>query len=208
MIEVAVDPVGIGDETIAHAEGALGRFDQAVDVLETLGLRDAQAIEQREDHQRRQALRRRRRIVERAGCDRDAERLGDPGLEFFQIGARHRAADAFQIGGDLAADIAAVEILKPGLCELVERGGEGGLLEPGARLRRFAVDQEGLPEANRVLHLRQFFRRQPRLAARHDVAFARVLDRGHQQHVERQFAAIAPWQLRAPASRPPPRPAR
>ena len=32
------DAVRIGDDAVAHAEGALGRFDQAVDVLEALGL--------------------------------------------------------------------------------------------------------------------------------------------------------------------------
>ena len=92
-------------------------------------LRHAQAVEQRQDHQRGQPLRRRRRIVERAGADRDAERLGDARVVFLEIGARHRAADALQIGGDLAADIAAIEIVEPGIGEMFERGGEGGLLE-------------------------------------------------------------------------------
>ena len=114
------DLVRIGDGAVAHAKGALGGFDQAVDVLEALGLADAQAIEQRQDHQRGQPLRRRRRIVKRAGLDRDAERLGDRGLEFFQIGASHRAADARQIGGNLAADVTAIEILEPGLGEMIK----------------------------------------------------------------------------------------
>ena len=43
------------------AERALGRLDQAVDVIEAFGLRHAQALEQREDHQRGEALGRRRR---------------------------------------------------------------------------------------------------------------------------------------------------
>ena len=47
-------------------------------------------------------------------------------VKLLQIGARHRAADALQIGGDLAADIAAIEIVEPGGAELFERGGEGG----------------------------------------------------------------------------------
>ena len=31
--------VRIGDDAVAHAEGALGRFDEAVHVLEAFGLR-------------------------------------------------------------------------------------------------------------------------------------------------------------------------
>ena len=85
-------------------------------------------------------MRRRWRIVERAGLDRDAERLGNLGSKFFQIGARHRAADTFEIGGDLAANIAAVEIVEPGLCEMVEGRGESGLFEARAHFRRLAVD--------------------------------------------------------------------
>ncbi len=54
-IEVAIDRmrqiIGIGDHSVADAEGPLGRFDQPVDVIETLTLRDAQALEQRENDQ-------------------------------------------------------------------------------------------------------------------------------------------------------------
>jgi len=43
--------VGIRDHALARGEGPLGCLDQAVNVIETLGLRDAQALEQREDDQ-------------------------------------------------------------------------------------------------------------------------------------------------------------
>ena len=86
--------------------------------------RDAQALEQREDDQRGQPLRRRRRVVERAGLRSHAERLGDLASIVLQIGARHRAADALEIGGDLAPDVAAIEIVEPGMGEMLERGGE------------------------------------------------------------------------------------
>ena len=33
-------PVGIGDDAVADAQRALGRLDQAVDMIEALGLRD------------------------------------------------------------------------------------------------------------------------------------------------------------------------
>ena len=117
--------------------------------------------------------------------NRHAERLGDPRLVFLQVGARHRAADAFQIGGDLAPDIAAIEIAEPGVAELLERRGEGALLELGARFRRFAVDQEGLQKARRGFQFGKFLDRQPRLAARDRIAFARVPDGGVKQHVQR-----------------------
>ena len=141
LIEIGGDPVGVGDDAVAHAEGALGRLDQAVDVLEAFGLRDAQAVEQRKDDQRGQALRRRRRVVERAGLrSRTLSGSATTGFVLLKIGARHRAADALQVGGDLAADIAAVEIVEPGLAEMVERVGEGALLElarrPPAACRR------------------------------------------------------------------------
>ena len=191
MGEIAVDLIRIGDKTVAHAEGALGGFDEAVNVIEAFGLADTQAIEQRQNHERCQALRRRRRVVERAGSDLDAERLGDPRLVFLQIGARHRAADALQVGGDLAADIAAIEIVEAGLGEMLERGGEGGLLELGSRLRRLAVNQERLQKARRGFELGVFFDREARLARRDDVALAGALDGGFKQHVQRQLGVRA-----------------
>ena len=53
-----------------------------------------------------------------------AERLGDGGPVVFEIGARDRAADPVEIGGDLAADIAAIEVVETGIGELIEGGGE------------------------------------------------------------------------------------
>ena len=38
LVEIAGDLVGVGDDAVAHAKGALGRLDQAVDVLEALRL--------------------------------------------------------------------------------------------------------------------------------------------------------------------------
>src|SRR6185312_8496656 len=171
-------------------EGALGRLDDAVHVLEAFGLRDAQPLEQAEDDERCQALRRRRRVVERAGLYAQRERLGDKGVEFFQVGACHRAADALEIGGDLAPDVAAVKVVQPGTGEMLERGGQRALLDARAHLRRLVVDQKGRVETGGLVHFRQFFARQPRLAAGDGVALARVLDRRRQQQVERQSAAL------------------
>ncbi len=131
-------------------------------------------------------LRRRRRVVERAGACRHAQRRLHHGAELLEVGARHRAADALEVGGELAPDIAAIEIVEPGVSELLERGGKRALLQLRAHLRHLAVDEEGLAKADGVFHFRQFLGGQARLAARHRVALARVLDRGREQHIERQ----------------------
>ena len=76
---------------------------------------------------------------------------------FLQVGARHRTADAFQIGGDLAADIAAIEIVEPGMGEMLERVGERGLLQAAPDFGRLAVDEKGLQKARRGFELGVFF---------------------------------------------------
>ena len=72
-------------------------------------------------------MRRRRRVVERAGPIVTLSGSATVASIVLEIGARHRAADALQIGGDLAADVAAIEIVEPGLGEVVEGRGEGRL---------------------------------------------------------------------------------
>src|SRR5262249_35950084 len=71
----------------------------------------------------------------------------------FEIGARHRAANAVEIASDLAADIAAVEIVEPGVGEMLERRGERCLLERRAYLGRLAVEQKRWREAGHVFEL-------------------------------------------------------
>ena len=106
----------------------------------------------------------------------------------FQIRAGDRRADALQIGSDLAADIAAIEIAEPGFGEMLQRGGEGGLLELGALLRCFAADQKRVEEAGRGFQFCIFVDGQPGLTARHRIALARVPDGGVEQHMQRQTA--------------------
>ncbi len=74
--------------------------------------------------------------------------------------------------------------------EMLKRRGKFGLLQTRANVRHLAVDQESFFETDRVVHLRQFFRRQPCLAARNHVTFARVLDGRPQHDIERQLAAL------------------
>ena len=159
-------------------------------VIEAFGLGDAQPLEQREDHQRGEALGRRRRVEHGAGLERDRQRLGERRAAALEIGARHRAADAFEIGGDLAPDIAAIEIVEPGMREMVEGGGKRGLLEGRAGVGRLAVHQERLREARHVLELGKLLGGEPGLAARDEIAFTGVADRGRQQFAERQARAM------------------
>ena len=70
QLKAAFTRLGIGDRAVAHAQRALCRLDQPVHVIETFRLLDAEPVEQREDDQRGEPLRRRRRVVERAGGDR------------------------------------------------------------------------------------------------------------------------------------------
>ncbi len=105
------------------------------------------------------------------------------GAIVFKIGARHRAADAFQIGGDLAADIAAIEIVEPGMAQMIERCANAVCLQGDAGVRRLAVGEEGLPRSRaRPCSSASFSAREPRLAAGDDIAVAGMADRGREQH--------------------------
>ena len=75
-----------------------------------------------------------------------------------QIVAGDGTADAFQIGGDLAADIAAIKIVEPGLRQMRERRGEGFLLEDGADRRRFAAGEERPAKPGTSFRLSKFSR--------------------------------------------------
>ena len=69
--------VRIGDGAVAHPQRALGRLDQAVDMIEAFRLGHAQARKQGQDHQRGDALGRGVGVVERACRQFDAQRLGE-----------------------------------------------------------------------------------------------------------------------------------
>ena len=44
--------LGVGDDAVAHAEGAFGRLHQSVHVVKAFALRHTQALEQTQNHQR------------------------------------------------------------------------------------------------------------------------------------------------------------
>ncbi len=121
---------------------------------------------------------------------RDRQRLGERGAAAGEVGTGDRAADAREVAGDLASDVAAVEIVEPGMGEMIQRRGQRRLPERLAGIGRLAVDQECRREAGRVLELGELFRREAGLTAADDVAAARVADRGGQQVGERQTPAV------------------
>jgi hypothetical protein len=59
-----------------------------MDLVETLCLARAEAIEQSKDHERHRALRRRVGIEQCAGSHFDAQRFSEPAAIALQIGAR------------------------------------------------------------------------------------------------------------------------
>ncbi len=122
VVEHAVERVReiirIGDDAVAHAQAALGRFDQAVDMIEAFRVTHVQPREQGQDHQRHDALGRRVGVVDSGRRQRDAQRFGQRRSIALQIGARDRAMDAFEIGGNLAPDVAAIKIVEPGLRQM------------------------------------------------------------------------------------------
>ena len=65
--------------------------------------------------------------------------LGEKGTAANKVLAGDRTADALEIGGDLAPDVAAVEIIEAGIGEMIERRGEGGLFERASGRRWLAV---------------------------------------------------------------------
>ena len=74
------------------------------------------------------------------------------------------------------AHVATIEVVESGMNELLERSGERALRELRARRWRFTVSQERCCKAGHVLQFGKVFLRQPCLAARDDIAFARVND--------------------------------
>jgi hypothetical protein len=140
---------GICHHPVADREGALDGLDQPVVVLRRLAVLHVQPFEHPEDQERGEALARRRQVVDGRVLQPDRQRLDDPGAIALQILARDRAADALQIGGDLAPDIATIEIGKARMGEPVERIGELEIAPRGAGFRQLTFDKEGLGEAGR-----------------------------------------------------------
>ena len=76
-----------------------------------------------------------------------------------EVGARHRAAEFLEIGGDGGSDVAAIEIGEAGMDEMLERVGELPLAQPRAGFGRLAVDEEMGREARNRLQFVEVARR-------------------------------------------------
>ena len=179
----------IGNDAVAHDEGALGGLNKPVDMREAFRLFDVEAIVERQNDEGGEPLRRQRRVVERAGGNLDAEWIGDFGGVAFKIGTRHRTADALKVGGNLVANIAAITVVEARIGKLVERRRQRTLLHQVAGLGRLAAGQELRGKTRRILEFDELLVRELFLAARDGEAFAGVLDRSGEQHIERQAAA-------------------
>ena len=210
-IEIALEHVRkmirIGHGAVARADCPLGRLDQAMNVIEAFGFGNAEAVEQRKDHQRGNALGRRVGVVDHAYRQIDAQRFGNPGLIARQVVPGDGAADAFKIGRDLTPDVAAIEIVEAGIGEMRQRPCELFLLQSGPGRRHFAVNQKRRGEARHRRQIVKVLPRQPLLASRHPVTVAGMAERIGQKHFERQRAAAA-FAACSASIQPPPRPAR
>ncbi len=181
----------IGADPVADGDGALHRFDEAVVMRGDLPRADAEPLVDAEDEEGGEPLRRRREIVE--GDRRQPQRqwLDGARAEGLQVAARDGAADPLQVGGDLAADIAAIEIVEPGSREMGERVGERRTLAHRAGRRRLAVDEKRLGEAGRPMQRFRLVRDPARFRDGHGTALAREAHRVGQEHGQRDLGAEA-----------------
>src|SRR6185312_1694681 len=101
---------------------------------------------------RRSWPRRRRGIVDGAGPRRNTERLIDDRPEAFQIASRDRAADAFEVGGNFAPDVATVEIVQPRARKVLERCGKRVLFEHRTDIGHFVLEEECFLESGCLGH--------------------------------------------------------
>src|SRR5688572_24349277 len=98
-----------------------------MNVVEGFRLVDPQALEQREDDQGCEPLRRRRRVVDSAAGERDLQRLAHDRAVAFEIAAGDRATGALEIGGDFAPDVATIEIVQALMRQMLQSRGKRGL---------------------------------------------------------------------------------
>jgi hypothetical protein len=68
---IAGHPRGVADLCVPHQEGQLRRLHEAMDMVEALAFGHPQAVEQRQDHQGGEPLRRGRKIEQFGVADLD-----------------------------------------------------------------------------------------------------------------------------------------
>ena len=132
----------VGDDPVPHEESLLGGLHESVEKGKALGLGACKSVEHTEDHEGRQSLGRRGRVVHGPTSQVNAERCGLDSLMGLEVCRRHRAADPRKLGGIGRAELAPIEILKSGGGESLQRRGKPRLDEERAGGRCRAMDQE------------------------------------------------------------------
>ncbi|OIQ82256.1 hypothetical protein GALL_359510 [mine drainage metagenome] len=186
---VAGHAARVGDHLVAHAEGALGGLDEAMQVRVAFALGHAEALVDAEDHQRCQALRRWGQVVGRAVAQAHGERGNRLRRIGREVGRAHRAADAFELGADPCREAAAIEAVEPALGQRPQRLGERRLAQDMAGRWRCAADEERLGEAWRILQAAELLPGQFGLAGGDDHAVAGMADGVAQQPLQGQRLA-------------------
>jgi hypothetical protein len=69
----------------------------------------------------------------------NGERFGQRGTTPLKVAARERAPHPIELRRDLTADIAAIEVVEPGMGEVIEHCRQRRLDERAARLRGFGA---------------------------------------------------------------------
>ena len=158
-------------------------------MIEGFAALDAEPVEEAEDDEGRDPLRRWRHVEEGDAVERKRQRRRLARLVPGEVGAGDRALEPFEVGGDLARDVAAVIVVEAGLGETVERVGEPRLTEDRVFLRRLAVDQKEIGEARHVLQLVEVLARHAGLRAGDRDAVSRPADRVGEKIAPRQAPA-------------------
>ena len=158
---------------------------------ESLRLGDAEALEDAEDHERREALGGGREVVCGALAERQHERRLHLRAMPFEILAAHRAAGPREIRGDRARERATVERIESVMREPAQRPSEALVHEPVACRGDRASGKELLREPRNVFELRPLVAGVGVLARGDRHAVLGVVNGVGQEPVERVRAAPA-----------------
>ena len=174
---------------VAHEEGLLRRLDKPVHVVEALGLGACEPLEDAEDHQRGEALGRRRHAEHPALPQPHLQGTQDERALALEVGEPQRTARRLELARHLTREVAAVEVVEPRAGETIESTGERGVAEEAAELGLRGARHVDLGEARHVLELRAFGNVGLHLRARRGKAVPRVVRGVLQEPRERQAPA-------------------
>ncbi|CAH0313363.1 hypothetical protein SRABI106_04114 [Rahnella aquatilis] len=107
----------IGDKAIAQTERQFGGFHHAVNGGTFVHGFQRQTVSQAEDRQRNQSLRRGCQVVDFAFTVFEPQRHTALWLVSGEIGAGHRHAELFHVGGHIVGQLTAIETVQPVLAQ-------------------------------------------------------------------------------------------